>query len=140
MDDIEAGLVKTLSERKLIGKALMALGLVIGVLGLIGDISGWGSIAIIIIFIGLLSGAGSESKLAAYRAQLNREANARKRLRDIFTQAGNSPAEVEDKTRLAETLLRQGKGNDWTEFGPTKISEIVQGVEALKGRKPPIAE
>jgi hypothetical protein len=76
--------------------------------------------------------------LNALKAQLNREANARARLREIFTQAGNSPAEVEDKTKLAETLLRQGKGNDWTEFGPTKISEIVQGVEALKGGRRPI--
>lgn len=96
------------------------------------------SLAVIVIFYGLISPSGAANALNAKKAQMNREANASARLRDIFTQAGNSSAEVEDKTKLAETLLRQGKGYDWTEFGPTKISEIVQGVEALKGKRPPM--
>jgi hypothetical protein len=131
-------LEKKANEKKNLGKALILLGLVIGILGFIGNSWVLGALAFIIIVIGLFLPSGAVGNLNALKAQLNREANARARLREIFTQAGNSPAEVEDKTKLAETLLRQGKGNDWTEFGPTKISEIVQGVEALKGGRPPI--
>lgn len=138
MDNELTKLEKNVDKAKTLGKVVMLLGLVIGVIGIIGQIDGLVVFAIIVIVAGLVSPSGTVRALTAKRAQLNREANARKRIRDIFTQAGNLPAEVEDKTKLAETLLRQGKGDDWPEFGPTKISEIVQGVEALKGKRPPL--
>jgi hypothetical protein len=45
--------------------------------------------------------------------------------KEYFYSSGEHAAEVEKKTKLAEILLRQGNGGDWTVFGPTKISEIV---------------
>lgn len=123
-------------ERKSIGKFLGLLGLVVILLALI---SGSGFLFIVAIFLAIVGlyiarETDSEKKMKIEQAKAMREANARAAIKDIFIQAGNSPAEAEKKTKLAETLLRQGS-DEWTIFGPTKISEIIQGVEALTGKK-----
>ena len=125
--------------RKNLGKFLIFLGIVTLFWASSGPEGFFGRLllaALLIIYgIGLNEETQSEQNEKMWQLKATRETNARAKIRNIFEQAGNNtPAEVEEKAKLAETLLKQGE-SDWTMFGPTKISEIIQGVEALKGKK-----
>jgi len=63
-----------------------------------------------------------------------READARSRIRNIFTQAGYESAEVDERAKLAEMLLRERAG-DWTVFGLPELAPIIQAVDVLSNKK-----
>jgi hypothetical protein len=124
--------------QKQIGSVLIIFGFLFACFSLPGrNNEGFAVFGIAAMIVGwaLARETATEKQMKIEQAKAALEANARARIRDIFVQAGNNTSdEVEEKAKLAETLLKQGAG-DWTEFGPTKISEIIQGVEALKGKK-----
>jgi hypothetical protein len=98
-------------------------------------------LAVALIFIGLIlyvAGGDAEEKMKSDQAREQAyalgEDNARATLRNIFAQAGNTPAEVEEKAKLAETLLGQGVVY-WAGYSPTRLSEVIQAVEALRSKK-----
>lgn len=129
--------MKGLILTKKLGAYLTYLGIGVVAISLIGPDEHGSNHSVIlficgflIMFVGAVIHADSREK----EAKMRHEANARERIRNIFVKAGNTPDEVEKKTELAEMLLRE-TSIDWTIFGPTKLSEVVQAVEALRGKK-----
>jgi uncharacterized membrane protein (DUF106 family) len=66
-----------------------------------------------------------------------REMNAITRIKNVFNEAGYSQSDIEELTKLAVVMLKEGTNDDdWTSIGPTKLMTTVQAAVALLGKKP----
>ena len=106
-------------------------------------------VSLICIILGIMLGiidviTHTKQRKEARREQemdekMKHEAKAISRLKNVFTEAGYSSDEVDEMTRLAVVILKEGTTyGDWASFGPTKLSTTIQSVMALKGKKPPL--
>jgi len=64
-----------------------------------------------------------------------KEINAISRIKGAFRKAGYPPDEVEEMTKLAIVMLKDGNAN-WTNFDQIKLSTVVQAISATKKRPP----
>jgi hypothetical protein len=71
--------------------------------------------------------------LISYMEQ--KEINAISRVKRAFREAGCPPDEVEEMTKLAIVMLKDGTAN-WTNFDQIKLSTVVQAISATKKRPP----
>jgi hypothetical protein len=71
--------------------------------------------------------------LISYMEQ--KEINAISRIKGAFREAGYPPDEVEEMTKLAIVMLKEGTTN-WTNFDQIKLSTVVQAISAVRKRPP----
>jgi hypothetical protein len=60
------------------------------------------------------------------------EVNTILKIKNTFIEAGSSPNEAKELTRIAVRILKDWSSDDWTTIGPTKYSEVVQAAKALR--------
>jgi hypothetical protein len=119
--------------------------MVVGSVAIIASTKAWnpnvdGSFNWTIVLVGILCAIvgfimiGEMNKEYAREKVRKREADARSRIRNIFTQAGYESAEVDERAKLAEMLLRERTG-DWTVFGLPQLAPIIQAVDVLRNNK-----
>jgi len=84
---------------------------------------------------GISSFAGAICIIAAalisYMEQ--KEINAISRIKGAFREAGCPPDEVDEMTKLAIVMLKDGTAN-WTDFDQIKLSTVVQTISAARKR------